>query len=100
MKIKSAASGGTLGKEGQMAHMTTVVPEQAKGLRSLFFRWVRGQYGGVVPGIFRALAVDLLVAGPTGLLYKRLHLRRASPLSRLQREMVATVVNGKVGGAP
>lgn len=83
-----------------MPHMTTIVPEGARGLRRLFFRWVRGQYGGAVPGIFRVLAVDLKVAGPTGALYKYLHLRGGSPLTRLQREMVATVVNGKVGGAP
>lgn len=80
--------------------MMTIVPERAKGIRKLFFHWVRGQYGGVVPGIFRALAVDLRVAAPTGILYRHLHLGGASPLNRLQREMVATVVNGKVGGAP
>jgi hypothetical protein len=53
-----------------------------------------------VPGIFQVLAVDLKVARPTGSLYNHLHLRKGSPLSRLQREMLATVVNGKVGGAP
>lgn len=83
-----------------MANIETVVPGKARGVRGLFFRWVRGQYGGVVPGIFQILAVDLRVAGPVGALYRHLHLRRASPLSRLQREMLATVVNGKVGGAP
>ena len=83
-----------------MANIPTVAPEQAKGIRGLFFRWVRGQYGGVVPGIFQVLAVDLRVAPLVGALYRHLHLRRSSPLSRLQREMLATVVNGKVGGAP
>ncbi len=78
----------------------TIVPERASGIRKLFFRLVRGKYGGVVPGIFQVLAVDLRVARPTGDLYNYLHLRKSSPLSRLQREMVATVVNGKVGGAP
>jgi hypothetical protein len=78
----------------------TVVPERARGIRRLFFRLVRGQYGGVVPGVYQILAVDLRVARPAGALYKYLHLRKASPLSRLQREMLATVVNGKVGGAP
>ena len=29
-----------------------------------------------------------------------LHMRKSSPLSRLQREMRATVVNGLIGGAP
>ena len=83
-----------------MANIMTIVPEQAKGIRKLFFRWVRGQYGGVVPGVFQVLAVDLQVASMVGALYRHLHLRRSSPLSRLQREMLATVVNGKVGGAP
>ena len=83
-----------------MPHITTVAPQRATGLRKLFFRWVRGQYGGVVPGVFQVLAVDLGVAGPAGALYRHLHLRKSSPLSRLQREMLATVVNGKVGGAP
>jgi len=78
----------------------TIVPEQAKGIRRLFFGWVKRQYGGVVPGVFQVLAVDLRVANPAGALYRHLHLRRGSPLSRLQREMLATVVNGKVGGAP
>ena len=83
-----------------MANIMTIVPEQVSGFRKVFFRWVRRQYGGVVPGIFQVLAVDLRVARPTGSLYTHLHLRKSSPLSRLQREMVATVVNGKVGGAP
>jgi len=83
-----------------MANIRTIAPERAGGLKKLFFRWVRGQYGGVVPGVFQVLAVDLRVARPAGSLYSHLHLRSSSPLSRLQREMLATVVNGKIGGAP
>ena len=83
-----------------MANIMTIVPAHAKGVRKWFFRWVRGQYGGVVPGVFQVLAVDLQVARPAGSLYKHLHLGKSSSLSRLQREMLATVVNGKVGGAP
>ncbi len=83
-----------------MANILTVAPDQVRGIRKLFFHWVRRQYGGVLPGIFRVLAVDLKVARPVGALYNHLHLRRSSPLTRLQREMLATVVNGKVGGAP
>ena len=83
-----------------MANIKTIAPEKASGIRKLFFGWVRRQYGGIVPGIFQVLAVDLKVANPTGSIYKYLHLRKSSPLSRLQREMLATVVNGKVGGAP
>ena len=83
-----------------MANIMTIVPERVRGIRKLFFRWVRSQYGGIVPGVFQVLAVDLKVARPAGGLYNHLHLRESSPLSRLQREMLATVVNGKIGGAP
>jgi hypothetical protein len=88
------------GGGGQVANIPTIPPDKARGIRKLFFRWVRGQYGGVVPGVFQALAVDLRVAPLVGGLYRHLHLRKSSPVSRLQREMLATVVNGKVGGAP
>jgi hypothetical protein len=83
-----------------MSNIMTVAPDGVRGVRRLFFRWVRGQYGGIVPGVFQILAVDLRVAPLAGGLYRHLHLRKSSPLSRLQREMLATVVNGKVGGAP
>lgn len=83
-----------------MANILTIPPDGARGLRRLFFRWVRSRYGGIVPGVFQVLAVDLKVARPAGALYSYLHLGRSSALSRLQREMLATVVNGKVGGAP
>ena len=83
-----------------MANIMTIIPEKASGIRKLFFLWVKSKYGGIVPGIFQILAVDLKVARPTGSLYDYLHLNSGSPLSRLQSEMVATVVNGKVGGAP
>lgn len=83
-----------------MSNIMTVAPEKVRGIRKLFFRWVRAQYGGVVPGVIQVLAVDLRVARPASSLYRHLHLRRSSPLTRLQREMLATVVNGKVGGAP
>jgi hypothetical protein len=63
--------------------------------------WVaRRQYGGVAPGIYNVLARDLKVAIPANWLYNHLHLRKTSPLTRLQREMLATVVNGLIGGAP
>ena len=83
-----------------MANILTIDPGSAAGIRKLFFGWVRKQYGGVVPGVYQVLAVDLKVARPAGALYNHLHLGKRSPLSRLQREMMATVVNGKVGGAP
>jgi hypothetical protein len=63
--------------------------------------WIaRQRYGGVVPGIFQVLMPDLQLGVAAGWIYERLHLRKGSPFSRLQREMVATVVNGRIGGAP
>ncbi len=78
----------------------TVDPEQTRGLRRALFWLNKRQYGGVVPGIFRVVFRDLNVAFPSGWLYNHLHMRKSSPLTRLQREMLATVVNGLVGGAP
>jgi hypothetical protein len=43
---------------------------------------------------------DLNVAHPSTWIYNHLHIPKGSPLSRLQREMLATVVNGLIGGAP
>ncbi len=83
-----------------MARILTIDPEQTRGLRKLLV-WVnKRQYGGVVPGIFKILAQDLNLAIPTGWLYNHLHMRKSSSLTRLQREMLATVVNGLIGGAP
>jgi hypothetical protein len=77
----------------------TVPPERARGLRRLALWLDKRKYGQPL-GITQVLLPDLKLAMPVGRLYRHLHLRRRSPLTRLQREMVATVVNGKVGGAP
>jgi uncharacterized peroxidase-related enzyme len=50
--------------------------------------------------MLRIMLYDLKVGRAADALYRYLHMRRSSPLTRLQREMLATVVNGKVGGAP
>ncbi len=90
---------GVEGGKG-MTRILTINPEQTRGLRKLLV-WVnKRQYGGVVPGIYTILARDFNIALPTGWLYNDLHMRKGSPISRLQREMLATVVNGLVGGAP
>lgn len=83
-----------------MARIKTIAPGEARRLRKLMVRLTRRRYGGAHPGIFEILMPDLRLALPTGWLYNHLHLRNGSPLSRLQREMLATVVNGLVGGAP
>jgi hypothetical protein len=83
-----------------MARILTVDPEQVRGLRKPIVWMIRRQSGGILPGIFRIMLRDFQVAIPTTWLYSYLNERKGSPLSRLQREMVATVVNGLVGGAP
>ncbi len=83
-----------------MARILTLDPEQARGLRKPLVWMIRKQSGGILPGIFRIIACDFKGAIPTTWLYSYLNERKGSPLSRLQREMVATVVNGLVGGAP
>lgn len=61
---------------------------------------MKSRYGGVIPGIVQVLLADLQIAGPAFQLYQYLNLRSDSPLTRLQREMLATVVNGHIGGKP
>jgi len=83
-----------------MPRIKTIIPESISGIRRLLVAWLKRQYGGFLPGIMKIALVDLKVGRPTGKIYQYLHLRKNSPLSRLQREMVATVVNGLIGGAP
>lgn len=83
-----------------MARIMTLDPERATGLQRLLAWFLRRQYGGqYLPGVMKLMLADLNVGRPAGALYNYLHLRKDSPLSRLQREMLATVVNGIIGGA-
>jgi hypothetical protein len=56
------------------------------------------EYGGVVLGIVEILAVDVRMALPTQLLYGYLHERERSPLTRLQREVLAHPAARRAGG--
>lgn len=82
-----------------MPRIQTVSPGTAGGVRRLLIRVGKRQYG-YVSGIFQILLPDLRVALAANIIYNRLHLGKSSAMTRLQREMVATVVNGKIGGAP
>jgi uncharacterized peroxidase-related enzyme len=55
---------------------------------------------GYVGGTRRLLMVDPRIGQPAVQLYEYLHLREDSPLTRLQREMMATVVYGMIGARP
>ena len=83
-----------------MARITTVSEQAAQGQQLQLIQKSKSQYGGVVPGIRQILMSDLDLAGPASQIYQHLNLRKDSPLTRLQREMIATVVNGLIGGAP
>jgi len=82
-----------------MARIKTVSEEEARGIRRLALRFAKRRYG-YVPGIVKVGLVDLAVGRRMGGIYHHLHLRKSSPLTRLQREMLAVVVNGHVNGAP
>ena len=83
-----------------MARILTVSPETATGVQKDILEQAKKEYGGVIPGIYEILLVDLKLGGAIGEIYQHLNHRESSPLTRLQREMVATVVNGMIGGAP
>jgi hypothetical protein len=53
-----------------------------------------------MPGIIEVVLPDLPTTIGVGMIYNHLHLGKSSRMTRLQREMIATVVNGKIGGAP
>lgn len=82
-----------------MARISTVSEEEARGIRKLLVRLTKRRYG-YLPGIVQVGLVDLAVGRRLVGIYNHLHLRKSSPLTRLQREMLAVVVNGHVNGAP
>jgi hypothetical protein len=82
-----------------VARIKIVEPGRARGVRRLALWLDRRSYGQVL-GITQVMLPDLQLGLASAWLYRHLHLRKRSPLTRLQREMLATVVNGKIGGAP
>ena len=82
------------------ARITTIDPENATGFRKLFFLGLKRQTRGFIPGVFKIITVDMRVGIPVLWLANYLGMRKSAPLSRVQQEMVATVVNGIIGGAP
>jgi hypothetical protein len=82
-----------------MARIKTISEDEARGIRRALVWQAKRRYG-YLPGIFQVLMPDMALARRVGPLYNYLQLRKGSPLTRLQREMVAVVVNGHLGGAP
>jgi hypothetical protein len=83
-----------------MARIKTVTENEARGPQLELIEKAKGLYGGVVPGILQIRLADSAIAGLAFQIYQHLNLRKDSPLTRLQREMLATFVNGLIGGAP
>ena len=82
-----------------MARINTVSEHEARGIRRLIVWQTKRQYG-YLPGIVKILLPDVALAWRASGIYDHLQLGKRSPLSRLQREMLATVVNGHLSGAP
>lgn len=82
-----------------MTRIKTISEEEARGIRRALVWHTKRRYG-YLPGIFKILLPDMGLAWHVGSIYEHLHLRRSSPLSRVQREMIAVVVNGITSGAP
>jgi hypothetical protein len=82
-----------------MARIRTVSEDEARGIQRALVWYTKRQYG-YLPGIFKILLPDISLARHAGAIYNHLQLRRSSPLSRVQREMIAVVVNGHINGAP
>lgn len=82
-----------------IARIKTTEPGQARGVRRIALWLDRRKYGQPL-GITQVVLPDLQLGLASAWLYQHLHLRKRSRMTRLQREMLATVVNGKIGGAP
>ena len=83
--------------ESRRAAVFAVSPDAA-GIRGRFVRMSMRRYG-LAPGIMRVLLHRSAYGHPREFLYNRVNFGARS-VGPLQREMVATVVNGKIGGAP
>jgi hypothetical protein len=55
---------------------------------------------GGVPGVARVQLADLRLAYRMSRLFQHVYIGRRLTTTKVQREMVATVVNGLIGGAP
>jgi uncharacterized peroxidase-related enzyme len=82
-----------------MSRILALSVDTAEGPQRMLLEKVRAEFG-YVSGTRRLLLVDPQVGQPAKQLYDHLNLRPDSPISRLQREMVATVVYGMIGAQP
>jgi uncharacterized peroxidase-related enzyme len=82
-----------------MSRILALSVDTAEGPQRALLEKVRAEVG-YISGTHRLLFVDPQIGQPTKQLHDYLNLRPDSPFSRLQREMVATVVYGMIGAKP
>jgi hypothetical protein len=82
-----------------MARIMTVSEENAQGAQLQAIQRAKNMYG-FLPGILRIRLADPELSAPAYQIYQHLNLRPGSPIGKLQREMLATVVNGLIGAQP
>ncbi len=83
-----------------MTHVGRFYPSGVPGrVPALIERLIHARFGGV-PGMARIELADLRLGWLISRLLQHVYGRRQLALTVLQREMVATVVNGLIGGAP
>lgn len=80
-----------------MARIPTVTEENAEGPVRQALEHGKETYG-VVPGTLTLQLAVPEIGRPAGELYRHLNHRADSPLTRLQREMLGTVVYGLING--
>jgi uncharacterized peroxidase-related enzyme len=82
-----------------MSRILALSDETAEEPQRALLEKVRAQVG-YISGTQRLLLVDPQIGLPSKQLHDYLNLRPESPFTRIQREMVATVVNGMIGAKP
>jgi uncharacterized peroxidase-related enzyme len=78
-----------------MARLLTVTEQTAEAEQCVLIEKLKRQYG-VLLGVQQLLLADLSIGLPSRQLYERLNLRPDSPFTRLQRELLATLVYGLI----
>lgn len=83
-----------------MRGITTVNLASATEAQRPILEQAQQARGGILGGMAQVMAADPQLGSLATPLYRYLNLRPGSPVPKLQREMIATLVNGLVGGKP
>jgi hypothetical protein len=81
-------------------HIGRLYPSGLRGRLPRLLERIMVKRFGAVPGIARVQLADLRFAWLMTRLFQHIYIGRRVRLTVVQREMVATVVNGLIGGAP